>query len=407
MYKLLYSFIVHVYHAGVCVLSAIDPKARQFCKGSRSKNWRLIPPRSVAKRIWIHASSLGEFEQGVSIIETIHSLHPSIEIFVTFFSPSGYEIRKQYELAHGVYYLPKDTPHNAAQFIEVLNPNLAIFIKYDFWLHHLQACFNKLVPVIFVSSSFTPDHIYFKQGRPLYQKIFKQIDHFFVQDQESAQILKANDIEHVTVAGDTRMDRVVRIATSPKRLEKMELFCSDSEVMVFGSVYEVDIQFFQGWFDAQSMKLIIAPHEIDERTITSIEKMVGAVRYSTYRGEDVNVLILDNIGLLSDVYQYARYVYVGGGFRGALHNLLEPAAFGLPVFFKDHPNNKKFREAQDLKMSGGGFPLSTIVEFNEIFLRLNRDPDLYSQAAKASFNYINSMKGATRIVVSYIDNLLK
>jgi 3-deoxy-D-manno-octulosonic-acid transferase len=404
MWKSLYQIGILGYSILIWIFSFFNAKAKKFLQGRKTQTIQ-VNAADDQQVVWFHVSSLGEFEQARPVIESLKLQSPSVFLLLTFFSPSGYEIRKSYDLADKVYYLPLDTRKNARKFLKEANPHLAIFVKYDFWLNYLQACHDQSVPVIYISSIFKRSQHYFSWLKQLYLPAFQKIDHFFVQDIPSENILKENMITQVSVAGDTRFDRVASIAEKSQRIEQVEKFLEGKNAWVLGSVWPSDMEVlypmirqFQDRF-----RFIIAPHNIEEAQITRIEKQLsGVIRYSQYEAQKADVLIIDNIGMLSSLYQYGRYAYIGGAFRGGLHNVLEAAVYGIPVFFGRHEKNKKFNEAIALLESGGAFDFENDQELKEKFISLDKDPEIYREAAAVAYQFVRSNRGATQKVMDAI-----
>ena len=345
----------------------------------KNKISELNTPNS--KLIWFHCASLGEFEQGRPLIESIKALSlgrgvgGEAKIILTFFSPSGYEIRKNYEHANAVFYLPLDTKENAKKFIELIQPSMVFFIKYEFWYHYFMELHKRKIPVYVVSAIFRPDQLFFKWYGGLFRKLLKTVKHFFVQNENSKSLLNSLGINNVTVSGDTRFDRVFDTCQNVKSFPLIEKFKDNKKVLIAGSTWEQDEKLLvelatlspsplsQGRGVGGEVKLIIAPHEIHESHIQSIIqqlKNLTIVRYSQANEENVkgaDVLVIDNIGMLSSLYQYGNIAYIGGGFSKGIHNILEAATFGMPVIFG--PNYEKFQEAKELIRLGGAFSIDS------------------------------------------------
>ncbi|RZJ97942.1 MAG: 3-deoxy-D-manno-octulosonic acid transferase, partial [Flavobacterium sp.] len=319
----------------------------------------------AGENIWFHFASLGEFEQGRPVLEKLRQLHPQKKIIITFFSPSGYEIRKNYSLADAIFYLPLDTKKNAKRFIEIVNPEMAIFTKYEFWYYYFNELKRKEIPLYIISGIFRKEQIFFKRYGGFYRNILKCVSHFFVQNEESTLLLKSININNTTISGDTRFDRVYENAKNPKHIPEIDFFCGDSPILICGSTWPDDEKLiaelpakYPDW------KFIIAPHEVHESHIQIIESLFPeTVRFSELKSKrttDSSILIIDNIGMLSALYQYGRFAYIGGGFGAGIHNTLEAAAFGLPVIFG--PKFSKFQEAKDLIEIGAAKSISSADE---------------------------------------------
>ena len=396
----------------------------------------------TAKYVWFHAASLGEFEQGRPLIEQLRATHPEYKILLTFFSPSGYEVRKNYEGADIVCYLPLDTIRNARRFLRAVHPVMAFFIKYEFWYNYLHILRHRGVPVYSVSSIFRPGQVFFKWYGRNYAKVLHCITHFFVQNEVSLQLLKGIGIDEATVVGDTRFDRVLQIKEQAKELPIVEAFkgingkgdackddlsedackddlsedackddlsengCKGCKVFVAGSSWQPDEDIFIRFFnDHPDWKLIIAPHVIGEDHLAYIldKLQMKAVRYTQATEQsaaEARCLIIDCFGLLSTIYRYGEIAYVGGGFGVGIHNVPEAAVWGVPVLFG--PNNKRFQEAQDLLACKGSFEVTDYDSFNTIISRLISDDKFRHQCGEASANYVKSRSGATDIIMKSV-----
>ncbi|WP_317130439.1 3-deoxy-D-manno-octulosonic acid transferase [Pedobacter frigidisoli] len=380
-----------------------NTKAKLFING-RKKIFDQIAEKINPndKHVWFHFASLGEFEQGRPVLEKLKSLYPQRKIVVTFFSPSGYEIRKNYALAD-VFYLPIDTPSNAKRFVKAINPEMAIFTKYEFWHFYFKELADQNIPLYVISGIFRPSQAFFKWYGGFYRNILKSVTYFFVQNEESKNLLVSIGLNNVIINGDTRFDRVYENAQLPKKLETIERFIGDSPSLICGSTWPEDEKLlsvlpakYPDW------KFIIAPHEIHESHIESIEKQfsAGTLRFSVFDAETINqnsnILIIDNIGMLSSLYQYGKLAYIGGGFGTGIHNTLEAAAFGLPVIFG--PKYDKFQEAKDLIAIGAAKSISSTTELINAFDELIVD----EKAAVAARNYVEDKKGATDQIIAMI-----
>jgi 3-deoxy-D-manno-octulosonic-acid transferase len=403
-----------IYNAGIFFYSAIawiaapfNQKARAWVNGR--KNWydklkqKIIPGE---KYIWIHCASLGEFEQGRPVIESLKKERPASHILLTFFSPSGYEIRKDYPLADIICYLPSDTPRNAEKFISLVNPSIAILVKYEFWDNFISALYRKRIPLYLISGIFRNKQNFFKWYGGFFIKILGKFTRIFVQDNESASLLGKIGITNVTVAGDTRFDRVAEIAAGTKEIPQIALFRGDQKLFLAGSSWKQDEEIIARYVNLypEKMKWVFAPHEIDRENIERLEKLftVESVRFSEFdeNSADARVMIMDNIGLLSSAYRYAAIAAVGGGFGKGIHNILEPACWNIPVLFG--PNYDKFREASDLINLGGAKSFKDYSGFEDIFNKWISDPLLYQKAASQAGTYVNKNRGATSLIMKEI-----
>ncbi len=400
----LYNIAIQFYGLIVKFYSLFSNKARLFINGRvnifENISKQLDP---LQKHVWFHFASLGEFEQGRSVLERIKAEHPNKKIVITFFSPSGYEIRKNYALADGIFYLPLDTATNAKKLFKVFNPEIAIFTKYEFWYHYFKILNENGIPVILISGIFRPDQVYFKWYGSFNRKILKYVNHFFVQNQESVELLQMIGISNATLSGDTRFDRVYENSKNPKQLQQVKQFVGTSPVMVAGSTWPADEILINKLIEKHSdWKFIIAPHEIDKARIDKMRFLLPkAILLSEWQNNAAaNILIIDNIGMLSSLYSYGRIAYIGGGFGVGIHNTLEAAAFGIPVIFG--PNFAKFQEAKDLIALKSGRSISNESELNQAFNLLV----VSEGAASGAKEYVRKKTGATNIIVTHLLNLV-
>lgn len=369
-----------------------------------------------ARYIWFHASSLGEFEQGRPMMEKIKSEYPAYKILLTFFSPSGYEVRKNYEKADIVCYLPFDTPRNVRKFIRLANPAMAVFIKYEFWANYLNTLKKQQIPTYIISAIFRKDQLFFTWYGRSYRKVLTCFNRLFVQDDASAKLLGDYAITNVTVAGDTRFDRVMEVFRQAKSIPLVEMFVRKGEedtffTLVAGSSWPQDEDFLLPYFNEhQKIKLIIAPHEIHNSHLQQIEAKLKRpfVRLSEANEQSISnadCLIIDSFGLLSSIYRYGEISYIGGGFGKSIHNTLEAAVYGIPVIFG--PKFDKFKEAKDLIASGGGFPIYSPDAFTPIMDQLISDPRKLQKAGFAAGNFVKENAGATERITNDILSVLK
>ena len=407
---MLYNLIIYLYLLGVAVYSLFNEKVRKMWRGERAAFGVLrekVDP--TARYAWFHAASLGEFEQGRPLMEQLRRDHPEYKILLTFFSPSGYEVRKDYEGADIVCYLPLDTITNARRFLRLIRPEVAFFIKYEFWYNYLHILKHRNVPVYSVSSIFRPDQIFFKWYGRQYGRVLNCFTHFFVQNEVSRELLAKIGITCVTITGDTRFDRVLQIKEQAKQLPVVEQFVGDApKVFVAGSSWPPDEDIFIKYFcEHPEWKLIIAPHVIGEDHLQQIERKLegwNVQRYTNYSPPlqggvgGGSALIIDCFGLLSSIYRYATVCYVGGGFGVSIHNTVEAAVWGRPVIFG--PENEKFQEAQELKQCGGGLEISGYDDFARIMDRFAADATALQQAGKAAGDYVMGKAGATTKILA-------
>ena len=407
----MYNLIIYLYQLGVIIASLFNEKVRKMWRGEREAISILkekIDPN--AKYVWFHAASLGEFEQGRPLMEQLRSEHPEYKILLTFFSPSGYEVRKNYEGADIICYLPLDTITNARRFLRTIRPMMAFFIKYEFWYNYLHILRHRGVPVYSVSSIFRPRQVFFRWYGRQYSRVLKCFTRFYVQNEVSRELLATIGIKDVTVVGDTRFDRVLQIKKASKQLPVVEQFKGSAKCFVAGSSWQPDEDIFIPFFNKhKDWKVIIAPHVIGEDHLQQIEKKLEGrkvVRYTQIansqeqiaNSQDADVLIIDCFGLLSSIYGYADVTYVGGGFGVGIHNTLEAAVWDVPVIFG--PNNQRFQEAQGLKACGGGQEITGADDFYRVMQRFIDDSATITEAGRQSGQFVAQMTGATQKILS-------
>lgn len=407
----MYHFIIYIFEFGLFVTSFFSKKVKKMWRGERD-SFRILREKvdPDASYAWFHAASLGEFEQGRPIIEEYRRIHPDHKILLTFFSPSGYEVRKNYEGADIICYLPIDTPTNARRFLRTVRPCVAFFIKYEFWYNYMHILHHRSVPTYSVSSIFREEQIFFKWYGYKYRHVLRCFTHLFVQNERSRELLHGIGIDNVDVTGDTRFDRVTQIAHQSKTLPAVKAFCDERKVFIAGSSWLPDEQIFIPYFKAHpDWKLIIAPHVIDESHLSQIMSLLDGkkvIRYTQISLEEAkalpeaDVLIIDCFGLLSSIYKYGTVAYVGGGFGVGIHNLPEAAVWNIPVIFG--PNHGRFQEALELKTCGGGLPIANATDFQHIMDRFISDADALKTAADAAGTYVNSRSGATALILKRI-----
>ena len=409
----MYNIIMYIIQLGVAIGSIFNDKLRKMWQGERDAVQTLrkkVDPD--ADYIWFHAASLGEFEQGRPLMEQIKKSYPQYKILLTFFSPSGYEVRKNYEGADIITYLPIDTVGNARQFLRTVRPVMAFFIKYEFWYNYLHILQYRGIPAYSVSSIFRPDQVFFKWYGRGYGRVLKCFTRFFVQNEESKKLLESIGIHDTMVVGDTRFDRVLQIKEASKQLPIVERFVKGTpedqkKVFVAGSSWQPDEEIFLKYFNNhRDWKLIVAPHVIGEdhlKFIFSLIKDKKVVRYTQATEDnvaDADVIIIDCFGLLSSVYHYGDVAYVGGGFGVGIHNVLEAAVWGMPVLFG--PNNKHFAEAQGLLQSGGGIEIEDYETFSLIMSQLSDGSAYYDTCGQEAGAFVQSLAGATKKVLSSV-----
>ena len=387
----LYTLAIHAYDTAVKAAALLGhAKAKLWVEGR--KQWPDAPV-DHASWVWFHAASLGEFEQGRPLIEALKKQYPELKISLTFFSPSGYEIRKNYPLADEVLYLPIDTMKNARRWVKRHHFVAAFFIKYEFWFNYMKALQEAQIPLYYISLILKPDQYFFRWYGGWFHKQLQNVTHFFVQDETTLNLLK--DFDNVTLCGDTRFDRVADIAKQAKRFPEIEAFIGDRKCIIAGSSWPPDEKLLIPCLERlpEDYCMIIAPHDISEKHLEQITKGLERV-------DPKKVYLIRTVGILSQLYQYARFVYIGGGFGVNIHNIQEPVTFGCPVVFG--PKYQSFKEAVDLIQLGGAFTISNQEELNQIFDRLIHDETLYQQASKTCRDYLNAQLGATEAILKKI-----
>lgn len=407
--KLTYRLLIGFVRLVLPLLGLFNTKIKLFVKGRKETFQKLMSLKDTDV-IWFHVASLGEFEQARPIIEEVTEAFPNYKILVTFFSPSGYEVRKNYSLADVVCYLPLDSKTNAVKFVNLVNPKLAIFVKYEFWPNMLFELHKNNCKTILVSGIFRENQIFFEWYGKLMRRALESFDHFFVQNSESKELLKSLAFGNVTISGDTRFDRVYKILKEKKSLDFIEEFQNNKLTIVAGSTWKEDESLLLKYIDkSEGIKFIIAPHNINEKSISDLKAMVSkrVVLYSEKKDKNLNkydVLIIDTIGLLTKIYRYADIAYVGGGFKTGLHNVLEPATFGVPVVIGNKYD--KFKEAKDLVELQACFSIQNQKEMDEIFDRLLTDETFRVSAGESAGTYIQKNQGATEKIMDYINTIL-
>lgn len=399
---------MYLYQKAIGVAALHNPKARQWRDGRRGIFERLSQSIGDSDRVvWVHCASLGEFEQGRPIIERIREQRPDLKILLTFFSPSGYEIRKNYTGADYIFYLPIDRKRYARRFLDIVKPEVAIFIKYEFWLNYLSELRRRKIATYVVSAIFRRDSIFFRPWGGAWRKALGTFTTLFVQNEESKTLLGELQMRNVIVAGDTRFDRVAAIAKAAKRVETVERFRGDSPLFVAGSTWGPDEELLIELInDNPSIRFVVAPHEMDETRIKHIIDTVkgGAVRYTqtddNTQFDATQVLILDTVGILSSVYGYARWSYIGGGFGVGIHNTLEAATFGLPIAFG--PKYQKFKEARDMVALGAAQSIRSAEELKAWFKPLRDDADHLAATSRKAKEYTERNLGATELICNEV-----
>ncbi len=413
--KFLYNIFLLLYSISIRVVSVWNPKAKKWVNGRKNIfaliNSKLQTPNS--KLIWMHCASLGEFEQGRPLLEELRNKNPNLKIVLTFFSPSGYEVMKDYKGADYIFYLPMDSPVNAKKFLDALQPSLVLWVKYEYWFYYLDELNQRQIPAILVSGIFRKSQPFFKWYGGIWKKMLESFTHIFVQNSASMQLLETiNFKENVSINGDTRFDRVLEISNNFIPVPLIAEFCSNSLVIVAGSTWEEDeIELLHFVKMHPEIKFIIAPHEIDDENLNDVRKKIpDSIFYSewldshfhvTERPSKTNVLIIDNIGMLSRIYKYATIAYVGGGFGAdGVHNVLEPAVYGKPVIFG--PVYEKFDEAIGLVSAEGGTSIDGPISLEEVFNKLLHDEPERRRGGDAAKKYVESNAGASKKIIQFI-----
>lgn len=391
-------------------------KLQKFINGRR--DWRrelaqkmaaIRPNGQHIKLIHFHCASVGEFEQARPLIEKVHASMPDHRMLLTFFSPSGYELRKNYALADLVFYLPLDTRKNMRDFLSMVSPSLVVIVKYEFWPNFLFECADRKIPVISVSAVFRPEQFYFKWQGKYFLNALNTINHFFVQDQQSHDILLKAGIEHVTMAGDTRFDRVTDIRNQGAQVKEAEEFTSGKPAMIIGSAWPEDMKVLAPVIRRLfgRMKFIVVPHETDAQSLDAIcSYLDDYIKFSEWdEKNDHQVMVVDKIGMLSRIYACGKIAWVGGAYGKGLHNILEAAVYGMPVFFGNR-NYRKFREAVELSAAGAAFPVVDSEELNNHIDALLENPERLQALSDIAVNYVQSNRGATDLIMNHLSQQL-
>lgn len=411
--RFLYDLVIRFYSGAVSIAALWNNKAAQW-KSGRKNLWAELEKTfsNPHDTIWVHSASAGEFEQAKPVIEALKKQFSEYKILATFFSPSGYAVGKKFAPADFVFYLPLDTKSNAQKFVETVQPKLAVFVKYDFWYHHLKTVRDRNIPLLLISAIFRKEQPFFKPYGGFYLSILRRFTHLFVQDEASHGLLKKFGIGNCTIAGDTRFDRVLAIAKKFQPVDFIQEFCGAENVVVAGSTWPEDERFIQAAFKKiGNAKLIIAPHEITGAHVKNLtqlfQKSILYSQLNTFSAHEVlkklgaaTVLIVDNVGMLSRLYNYATITYIGGGFARGIHNTLEAAVWGKPVIFG--PNYKKFREARDLIACGGAFTHGNEQELEDIMKRLLGDKEALEKSSAAAAGYVKRNTGTTQKILDFI-----
>jgi len=408
---MLYNILILFLRGGYRIGSLFNPKAGAFVTGQQDVfaqlESRFLDNRS--RVVWIHCSSLGEFEQGRPLIESLKKEFQDIRILLTFFSPSGYAVQKNYQHADLVCYLPWDTARNAYRLVSIVKPSLVIFVKYEFWFHYADVLKKESIPVLSISTIFRKTQLFFKPYGGFYRGILDKFSYFFVQNEESLRLLQSVGIQQCTLAGDTRFDRVYEIVKKGEEIPIARKFKDDQKTFVVGSCWPEDLEVLVPFINQSRIKFILAPHEISESFIAKIEKdiRVKSIRYSQAGDkalDEYQVLIIDNVGMLSRLYRYGEFAFVGGGYVQGLHNILEAACYGVPIFF-GNKKYKKYQEATDLINRGGAFEIADYADMKAKYEFLNT-PESFLLACEVTKAYVRENLGATEKIMTYCRNLL-
>jgi 3-deoxy-D-manno-octulosonic-acid transferase len=419
MQVILYNIFIKLYYSVIYLFSFFNAKAKLFVRG-RETIFKDLSSRfqdRQAPLAWFHCASLGEFEQGRPVIEAFKALFPTYQILLTFFSPSGYEIRKNDEIADFVCYLPMDTAKNAEKFLQITQPSLVFFVKYEFWYHFIHQAHQKNIPIISFSAIFRKEQIFFKPYGALFRSLLKKFTHIFVQDPNSLKLLQNIGIEQVSLSGDTRFDRVWAIKEANREIPIVENFKNNEKLIVVGSSWKEDINMISKAFQdfPYGLKLIIAPHEINESTLQSIENQFfyrKVIRFSQAKSltdaqvlANFDLLLIDNVGMLSTLYRYGEYAFVGGGYAQGLHNILEPAVFGMPIFFGNLAY-QKFSEATQLATLEVAFPIKNAEEFKSKLCYLFENQEVKEKIDAECLAFVKDNLGSTNKILAYLMNFL-
>ena len=405
--RLFYSLFIQLYGIGIRIASLFQPKAKSWVSGRKNIFQRLAADFSGNNDpvFWMHCASLGEFEQGRPLLEAYRKKYPTHKLLLTFFSPSGYEVRKNYSGADWIYYLPLDTLSNAKKIIKIVKPSQVVFVKYEYWYNLLHVLHQQSIPCIFISAIIREDHYFFKWYGKWALNQLKKVSHFFVQTHESSRLLQQAGIKQYTFAGDTRFDRVISVFEERKQLNELTNFCKGTSTFVAGSTWAKDESVLQEFLQGSThFKLILAPHEINENNLNSVlEKFQdqGVQRYSDFINNpktSSRVLIIDNIGMLSSLYFYGTFCYIGGGFGKGIHNILEAAVYGKPLFFG--PNYQKFDEAKRMLELGAAEVIENSSELIEKIALIQLDEKKYRERCQVAYQFVRDNSGAVNTILA-------
>ena len=406
----LYNFFVQLYGLTISVVSPFNEKAKKWNEGRT--NWRTRLKKLIGGNdediFWFHAASLGEAEQGLPVIEQLKAQYPSTKILLSFFSPSGFENFKKHPAVDFIVYLPLDSRKNARDFIEIVNPKAAIFIKYEIWVHYFNTLAESKIPLFLTSALFREDQFYFKKPyKSFFLPILSKVSHIMVQNQTSVNLLRANGLQNISVCGETRIDRVLDLSNTDFSDHIIESFINDQRVFIAGSSWPIEEEMIKNSMGIlKGVKIILAPHDISHEHINNIQSLFGNYKLSLYsKGnngslKDQQILVIDNIGLLSRIYRYADFAFIGGGLGKGLHSTIEAAVYGLPVIFG--PNHNSFVEPAEMLEKGCGFEISSQQEFESILKKLINDNGFLNNVSLAASDYVHSKVGAVKHIISKI-----
>lgn len=405
--RLLYNFGIKLFVLALKIASIRNNKAKRWVEGRKGLLKKIKKEQNPGEKvIWVHCASLGEFEQGRPLIEEIKRRFPERKILLTFFSPSGYEVQKNYQGVDYIYYLPADTRRNARRFIKFCNPEIVFFIKYEYWYNYLSILKKKKIPTYFVSTIFRKDQLFFKKRGGWYRRMLKLVTHFFLQNQESADLLLSLKITNFSVTGDTRFDRVAHILENVKPIPLVEKFLNGQKAIIAGSSWKAEEALLMQYYRINpSHKLIIVPHEVNEENTKRIcqlfdNNIVVYSKFNSTYSPDKKVMIVDQYGLLTSIYQYGFLALIGGGFGAGIHNVLEAATFGMPVIFG--PNHQKFKEAIDMTELHCAFTVNNIEDFNPLLTHLLKNPALLVELSQKASGYVKANVGATNKILDTV-----
>ncbi len=411
--RTLYNISICFYLFLIKLFSVFSKKAKKWISGRKNifTNMEFEAEDGEDSYIWFHCASLGEFEQGRPVMEKMKKLYPEKYILLTFFSPSGYENKKGYKGADYIFYLPIDTAANAKRFLDIWKPELAVFVKYEFWFNYIDELYKRNIPIVFISSIFRKGQHFFRFYGSWFRKQLRKVTYFFVQNKESVIYLNNIGVRNAIVSGDTRFDRVFEIKTNPRTFKDVESFIQGSIIFIAGSTWNKDHEVLLPLVNKsyKGIKYIIVPHEIDKNSIENLEKRINgkSVKLSDEDKSaypEAQVLIVDSVGMLSQLYQYASVAYIGGGFGKGVHNILEAAVFGMPVFFG--PNYNKFQEARELIKYGGAFSIKSDNELINHTYRILSNYNILKETSEISKEYVSLKKGATDKIITYLQAMV-